>query len=271
MPPPASPISSRSTSMGEVFITRDDGEATASGLNLESHGKMLQERISILTSGKTTPSVSSPRSESATSFRSTTTDERNLVDQLQSRIDALEYDNERLRSVSNLPSNDNLNDAQFQAVGQERDEAVRRIAQLDAELFTSENALQAQRTHFSSLEQDYRRVSMEFETLQNRRDIRLEELQKRLDEDATLVKTLEDAVNRQASIAQQQETLCKTKEAEIAVLELRVEKAHTELQDEKSELGAQIEELRMAGQVCPICSCRTMPCNYLFTGNNSSL
>lgn len=213
---------------------------------------MLQERIATLTSGKTPPS---PRSESATSFRSSATDERNLIDQLQSRIDALEYDNERLRSVSNMPADDKLNDAQLQLVEQERDEAVRRIAQLEAELLTSKNALQAQSTHSSSLEQDYKRVLEELESLQISRDSRLKELQEKLDDDAALVKTLKDAVDRQTSIAQEQETLCKTKENEVAVLELRIEKAYTELQEERNDLGAQIGELRMAGQVCSICSC----------------
>jgi DNA repair exonuclease SbcCD ATPase subunit len=245
--------------MTEFFLTRDsDGVATTTGPNLESHGKMLEERIAILTSGKTTPSVPSPRSESATSFRSCTTEERNLIDQLQSRIDALEYDNERLRTVSNMPGDDNLNNSNLQAVEQEQDEAVGRIAQLESELLACENALQTQRTHSSSLEQDYRRVTTEFETLQLGRDSRLEEWQKKLDDGDALVKTMEDAVDRQAAIAQHQESLCKTKEAEIAVLELRIEKAYTELQDEKKELGTQIEELRIAGQVCPFCSCNTI-------------
>lgn len=243
MPPPASPVISSSISTSESFI-RDD-EATTLGLNLEAHSKMLQERIATLTSGKTPPS---PRSESATSFRSSATDERNLIDQLQSRIDALEYDNERLRSVSNMPDDDKLNDAQLQLVEQERDEAVRRIAQLEAELLTSKNALQAQSTHSSSLEQDYKRVLEELESLQISRDSRLKELQEKLDDDAALVKTLKDAVDRQTSIAQEQETLCKTKENEVAVLELRIEKAYTELQEERNDLGAQIGELRMAGQ-----------------------
>ena len=178
------------------------------------------------------------------------TDEQNLIDQLQSRIDALEYDNERLRSVSVSPGDDILNDPRLQAVEQDRDEAVRRIAHLEAELFASENALQVQRVHSSALEQDYRRVSTEFETLKINKDSRIEELQKKLDDDAVLVKRLEDSADRQAAIAQQQESLCKTKEAEMGVLEFRIEKAYTELQDEKRELGAQIEELRKAGQVC---------------------
>jgi CAP-Gly domain-containing linker protein 1 len=244
MPPPASPISIRSASTGEVFIAGDSAaEPAASALNLESHDKIL------LTSGKTTPSVSSPRSESATSFRSSTTDERNLIDQLQSRIDALEYDNERLRSASSVPRNGNSDDVQPQVVEQERDEAVRRIAQLEAELFASENALQAQRTHFSSLEQDYRRISLEFGTLQHNRNSHLEELQKKVDDNAALVKMLEDAVDCQTTIADQQETICKKKEIEMATLELKLEKAYAELRDEKNELGAQIQELRMAGQV----------------------
>lgn len=232
--------------MGELLVPHDsNGESTTTGL--ESHGKMLQERIAILTSGKTTPS---PRSESATSFRSSTMDEQHLIDQLQSRIDALEYDNERLRSVSNIANNDNLTDSHLQDVEQERGEAVRRIAQLEAELFTSENALQAQRMHSSALEQDYLRVTTELETLRISRDSRVEELQKKLDDDAAHVKTLVDSADRQAALAQQQEFLCKTREGEMAILELRIEKAYTELQDEKRELGAQIEELRMAGQVC---------------------
>lgn len=250
MPPPPSPMSSRSTSMVEHSITGEgEGQAATTGLGPEPHGKMLQERTTVHISGKDTPSVPS-RSESATSFRSNTTDEHDLIDQLQSRIGALEYDNERLRSVSSIPSNDNRNDAQLQTVTQERDDALHRTVQLEAELLTSETSLQNQRTQSSSLEQELRRVAAELGTLHLSRDSRFKDMQKRVEDDATLVKTLEDAVHRQAAIARQQEALCKTREAEIADMELRIDRAYAELQDEKNELGAQIEELRMAGQVC---------------------
>jgi len=254
--------------MGE-YSTRD-GEATTTGFNHESHGKALEERIAIFTSGKSTPSVPS-RSASATSFRSNATDEQNLIDQLQSRIGALEYDNERLRSVNNTPGDNNSDDTQLQSVRQERDEAVRRIAQIEAELSASESALEAQRTHSSSQEQEYQRVSIELEVLQLSKDSRFEEMQKKADDDATLIKTLQDAVNQQATTTQQQETLSKTREAEMAVLERRLEKAYTELQNEKSELGTQIEELRIAGQVCPYVHAEQLPLNHQFSGNNCPL
>lgn len=238
-------------------------------MNLESHGKVLSERIAVL-AGNAIPSVSSPRSESATSFRSSTTDERNLIDQLHSRIDALEYDNERLRSV-NISGSNTLSDTQLQAAKQERDEAVRRIAKLEEELLASENTLKAQRTHASSLAQDYRQVTTEFEALQLSRSSGFEEMQKKLDDSDTLAKTLKDAADQQAIIAQQQEASCKSKDMEIAVLELRLENAYKELQDEKNELGAQIEELRMAGQVCPAYLCRPNDSNHLLKGNHRSL
>jgi chromosome segregation ATPase len=182
----------------------------------------------------------------------------------------LEYDNERLRSV-NMSGSDNPSDTQLQAAEQERDEAVCRIAQLDEELLASENTLKAQRTHTSLLEQDYQRVTMEVESLQLSRSSGFEEMQKKLDDSDTLAKTLKDAADRQAIIAQQQEALCKSKDVEIATLELRIENAYKELQDEKTELGAQIEELRMAGQVCPAYLCRTNVFNHLLKGNHRSL
>jgi CAP-Gly domain-containing linker protein 1 len=246
MPPPASPMSSRSTS--HSITGQGQGQAATSS-NFEPHGRILQEQAVVLISGKDDPSVPS-RSASATSFRSNTTDEHDLIAQLQSRIGALEYDNERLRSVSSIPSSDTCNDAQLRTVEQERDDALRRIAQLEAEFLASETSLQNQHTQSSSLEQELRRVAAELETLQLSRDNRFEDMQKKAEDAATLVKTLDDAVDRQAAIARQQEALCKTREAEITDMEIRIERAYAELQDEKNELGAQIEELRMAGQVC---------------------
>jgi chromosome segregation ATPase len=219
-------------------------------LNLETQVKMQQEGL-VLASRKPTSSISSPRSESVISVRSSATDERNLIDQLQSRIDALEYDNERLRSVGNtlgVNHDDSPTVAQLDGLEQERDEAVRRISQLEGELKDSEHTLGAQRTHISSLEEDYQRVLIELEALKLSSDSRLQAQQKKIDGSAVLVMSLQGDIDKHAAVAQQKDTLCKAKDAEIAALELKIQKTSIELQEEKSELGAQIEELRLAGQ-----------------------
>ncbi|KAF8070239.1 hypothetical protein FPV67DRAFT_1486720 [Lyophyllum atratum] len=219
MPPPASPMSSP---------TRDGID----GLEPDVQGKGLQER-------------SHPLKSTMTSIRSLTADDRTLIDQLQSRIDALEYDNERLRAAPPTPD---TSPDQVQIAQQERDEARSKILSLEADLAASKGDIEDQRMRLKSMEEEKERTVSTLQTQTDASESNLTALQAKLDTELGLVTDLRTQVDQQGTTIQQNNTLISSKEEVIVSLELKLAAVSVELQDERNELGTQIDELRSAGQ-----------------------
>ncbi|KAF5385794.1 hypothetical protein D9615_002454 [Tricholomella constricta] len=240
MPPPASPMSSRSVSLND--------HSAGDSLESDVYGKPVQERGALFKSASATASA---RSDSVASIRSISADDRGIVDQLQSGIDALEYDNERLRAVepptiTAEAGADHL--AKLQAVQQERNDAVSKITTLEAALAASKDDLEGERTRLNSLEEDKRRTISALEDQNHGKELTLAALQAKLDTKLTLVSQLQAQVDTQGINIQQNESFIMAKDKTIASLELKLAAVSAELQDEKNELGTQIDELRSAGQ-----------------------
>ncbi|RDB16858.1 Dynactin subunit 1 [Hypsizygus marmoreus] len=239
MPPPASPMSSRSVSL-QSNMSADARE----GVAIAESEKSYHERIhSALKSGSV-----SARPESASSVISLPTEDESAVDRLVSRIDALEYENDRLRGVSHTPDTDTDQALQLQAIQQERDDALGRITSLEATLTASEGALEDQRAQVASLVESHQQAVLILETKNSDMENKAKSLQANLDEQLTLVKELQSRVGEQEDSIRNTQDLLSSKEDEIASLGLKLQKMSAESRSERVELGSQIDELRLAGQ-----------------------
>ncbi|GLB37166.1 hypothetical protein LshimejAT787_0402170 [Lyophyllum shimeji] len=233
MPPPASPMSSRSVSRSDKL----------SGDDLD--GLEPPERSHALKSSSTNQST---RSESVTSIRSLTADDKALIDQLQSRIDALEYDNERLRAAHHTHDTGTEHLAQLQVAQQELEEAHNKIISLETALAICKGDVEDQRTLLKSMEEDKLRTVSALEDQNRATESRLCAQQAELDKQLALVSELLTRIDHQEATIRENKTVIDAKEEVISSLELKLAAVSAELQDEKQELSTQIDELRSAGQ-----------------------
>jgi CAP-Gly domain-containing linker protein 1 len=241
MPPPPSP-SSRSVSLNEPE-TRPK-----SSTDLATDGRALQDRIDQLLSGKGTPSSQvaiSPRPDSSASFFSSTGIEETARN-LQSQLDALQADNQFLRAQSAVKENE---ESFSKTVQDERAQALLRIAELEAALKDNEVRLLEHSSKVEALERNLRDASADKDKADAEGELRASNLQSRLDDAEALVQSLKDAIVAKEGAEVENNTLIKAKDAELSFLQSRVDKANTQLEEERKELNAQVDELRQAGQV----------------------
>ncbi|KAJ7096443.1 hypothetical protein C8R44DRAFT_813037 [Mycena epipterygia] len=166
---------------------------------------------------------SSPRPESASSTRSMLHEERA---QLQSRIQALEYENERLR----------------------HEHAESRASQLEVKLKAAENSLEEQAVQVQELENARAQVLITLDEEKAQGENRIQTLEQKLEESMLSAQTLKETISAKETAEREGEGKLKTKQAEIVSLELRLKRIQTELDQDRMELGGQVDELRQAGQ-----------------------
>jgi CAP-Gly domain-containing linker protein 1 len=256
MPPPASPAGgSRSISLNDQL------EGDASPSELESSGRTLQDKLSRLVLGSATSNGSiSPRPGSSISVNSPAdADYHAHIERLQSRLDALEYENERLQSVPKTLPDDLEAARRAEAMEAERDQERSRISQLEAQIKTTERSLNERDSKVDSLQRVVQQMTADLDAKRNDSESRLRDLQSKLDDSVVLVQNLKEALEAKEGRENENNAILKAKNAEVALLQSRVEKAYVELENERRELGAQVGELREAGQVC----CLPMVCAVL--------
>ncbi|KAJ7703320.1 hypothetical protein B0H17DRAFT_1042700 [Mycena rosella] len=188
---------------------------------------------------------SSPRPESASSSRSMLNEERA---QLQSRIQALEYENERLRVASVPPDADQDSLAQLSALQLEHEDAESRVSQLEVKLKAAQQSLEEQVAQIQELETARKQVIASLDEEQVKGESRIRTLEQTLEDSVLSVKTLKDAISAQEIAERESEGKLKAKQAEVVSLELRLKRVQTELDEDRIELGGQVDELRQAGQ-----------------------
>lgn len=246
------------------------GEITVS--ELKPNGTTLEEKLSQLMSGQSTNStgLASSRPESAASERfAVIGDHQILIDRLQSRLEALEFENERLRSSAGASKHDDQK--LISRIEDEKQQTASRMLLLEAELKTAQRSLNERDTKIQSLERAVQQGVAELEKQKHESECCLKNLQSNLDDNATLMQSLRDAIEVKEGVVHENDAVLKAKNAEVALLESRVERAYGELADERKELGSQVDELRQAGQVWASCN---FMCGLLLTsssGNDRSL
>lgn len=225
MPPPASPISafSRSTSLNKLSL--EDLNLT----NLDSPGRNPQDRTTLLTREVKTENNPSNRPESAGSSHFIFTDDQGL----QARIEELQSENERLRSEKE--GRDRASAAEQSVVIQKLEGDLSRVAEDNARLSYDKDEL-------SKVHQ------MTLASLQDLRELHLTS-QQRIDE-------LEKQMVDQLDESQRTVDVLNIELTKIDSTRIELEKENQILQDSKvdfitqiEELGVQVDELRLAGQV----------------------
>ncbi|EIW62820.1 uncharacterized protein TRAVEDRAFT_34134 [Trametes versicolor FP-101664 SS1] len=245
MPPPASPssttLSSRSVSLNGPQTPIDPLPLT----DLESNGKALQDRIAGLLSSKT---PSSPRPESRTSSGGSThlVEMQSQLERMQARLDAAEDESQRLRTRADGAEREASQ--RIESLVAERDRHATRVAELEAAARTAERALTERDATVEALQRTADQAARDVDKARADGEARLRDVQSKLDDRDALIVQLKEAVEVREGEQSESAAVVKAKNTEIALLEARVEKAYAELEEERRELGAQVDELRRAGQ-----------------------
>lgn len=172
-----------------------------------------------------------------------------LNDKLQARLDALEDENKRLlASLTTAEASASSLDSRLNAIKQEREQSSSRVTELEASLRASERALNEKESQLESLQRHLEQSARDIEKAKGDGEARIRDLQSKLDDKEALVSQLKELIDAKEGQQSENDAVLAAKNAEIAVLEARVQKAYAELEEERRELGGQVDELRKAGQ-----------------------
>ncbi|RXW17083.1 hypothetical protein EST38_g8770 [Candolleomyces aberdarensis] len=251
MPPPASPFSasrSQSVSLQDEDLPGDD----------------LEDEDTQIFTGK----LSYSRPGSSASFRSASRGDggaAGLITQLQSRLDALEYENARLRAAGENapptvqpatetetqpvepppPQEDNGELDQLKA---KHEEALQKISLLEKELDDSKVLQATKETEIGALKQDLEKSGKEREEEKASDAAAMASLRAELEDASKESQGLQKVCEEREALLAEVEGNLQAKEGEIQSLKDSLASTTLELEEERKELGLQIEELRTAGQ-----------------------
>ena len=229
MPPPPSP---------KHLLNRAPGTEEDSPKRSDIHDTLIvKEKLLTFTS-------SSSRPGSSTSFRSTGTDDLNLIEQLQSRLDAVEYENERLRSSSEVDVG-----CQLKALQSERQEIIDRSLRLEGEISLLESKLAAHASQIETFHTEKENLTAQVTISQSEALASRLARQQDLDTHAIQLKTLREEIDSYGLANSQKDNIIQSNALVIENLSADFERVCREFEEERKELGVQIDELRTAGQV----------------------
>ena len=281
MPPPSSPSS-------KIGSGDDEGGLPPSASLQSLHSARIQRTISASSVGPGSPRPDSAASSTANDW----TRQQELLTEdiarLQSRLDALEYENEELRqkadaaealaatssqsratssvdsyTTANSPMIDTtpaadtsaLNERIEQLAGErdsltkERDELSTRVSALETTAKTQERALAERESKIESLERAVKESTLDLTQLKTDSENRQKELQSKLEDNEEMLKNLKEVLTAKEGQETESGAILAAKDKEITLLESRMEKMSKEWEEERNELQIQVQELRLAGQV----------------------
>ncbi|OCH93135.1 hypothetical protein OBBRIDRAFT_802140 [Obba rivulosa] len=244
MPPPTSPASARhdySISLDEPLL--NVGALTSSS-DLELNGKLLQEKIAGLMSGKTVPT--SRPSSAASTTSSNMAELQGHIDKLQARLDSLQDDNARLQQAATQAESEVS--SRMDKLLDEQKQSASRITDLEVSLRIAERALSERDGTIESLQRSVQQSMLDIEKTKGDGEARARDLQSQLDDKDALIAQLKQLIEAKEGLQSENDAVLRAKDAEISVLQARVQKAYVELEEERRELGGQVDELRKAGQ-----------------------
>ncbi|EKM54369.1 uncharacterized protein PHACADRAFT_96626, partial [Phanerochaete carnosa HHB-10118-sp] len=242
MPPPSSPstLSRRSPS-----VSLNDPIRSAGTLfnDLSANQRAIQEMIDKVARPASSASVLSNGAEMQLQQVQLESD------RLQSRLNALEDENKRLQSSFTAAGSSvsSLN-ARVDGLKQEREQSLARVTELEASLRAAERGTSEKELTIESLQRLLEQSVKDNEKTKCDGEVRIRDLQSRIDDKETLATQLKELIDAKEGQQTENDAVLAAKSAEIAVLEARVQKAYTELEEERRELGGQVDELRKAGQ-----------------------
>ncbi|KAI0085120.1 hypothetical protein BDY19DRAFT_967250 [Irpex rosettiformis] len=243
MPPPPSP----SSSLTSRAVSLND-PTTRSDIDLMANSKVIQDMIGNLMTNKS-PSSRPPSSASVTSSLFAEQQLHLQNERLQARFDALEDENKRIRASLNFAESSVTTMTTRLATATETSEmSTSRIAELESLLRTAERTADERDSAIATLEQTAKEAIANVEKAEVDWNTRVRDMQSQLDEKEQFIIRLKDLIETKEGLQSENDAVLAAKDTEIALLESRVQKAYTELEEERRDLSGQVDELRKAGQ-----------------------
>jgi chromosome segregation ATPase len=250
MPPPPSP--SPSTSFSRTVSLNDypsDSESHHDAFNtsdLQSNGKAIQDKIASLLSTR----KSQPTEIGTTSLVISSHNNLDVGTTLHDRVAELEAENQRLNIlISGLQGEELEHGRRTNSMREDRDQAVARVTELEVSVKSVERNLHDRDLKIEVLERSLSNASADIDKARAEGETRARDLQSLLDDNETLLSSLKESLALKEGAETETHAHITAKDAEINLLEARAKKAYVELEDERRELGNQIDALRHAGQV----------------------
>lgn len=229
MPPPPSPVSNndRSSMQGDL------------------QNNLPSERPSHSAS-----TAVSSRPPSSTSQRSGTTEELSILEQLQSRLDAAEYENERLRAAADLGASVASSAEQLQI---ERQEALDKYIELQEKFTALEERLASQANELEILREEKEKLLLDLSDAASQQQQTLAAHQLHSEERSAEMNFLQQRLDELEHLNLQKDGLNASQILKIEDLSTNLQQSYLDFQEEKKELAMQVDELRVAGQVRSFC------------------
>ncbi|KDR75449.1 hypothetical protein GALMADRAFT_227098 [Galerina marginata CBS 339.88] len=191
------------------------------------------------------PSSVVSRPTSSTSLSSSGTDEMGVLEQLRSRLDAAEYENERLRAGVDTESGTS---ALVEQLKIERHAALDKASNLEEKLSALEDLLTSKTGQMETLQAENQKLLLQLTDATFQIQQAAAARQSDSETHAYELKLLQDRLGDLDRVNQEKDITVAAQSMNIARLEARVEASYIEFQEEKRELTVQIDELRVAGQ-----------------------
>ena len=179
-------------------------------------------------------------------------------------MDAVEYENERLRISSEVDVG-----GQLKALQSERQEIIDRSLCLEAEISLLESKLAAHASQIETFHIEKKSLTAQVTISQGEALASRLARQQDLDTHAIQLKTLREEIDSHSHTISQKDNIIKSNALVIEQLSADFERVCREFEEERKELGVQIDELRTAGQVSLFtCGCK---CSGLISSRKLSL
>ncbi|KAH9957889.1 hypothetical protein BC827DRAFT_1137068 [Russula dissimulans] len=249
MPPPPSPTPAapfgRAVSLNDYPSDFESLHDTLNTSDLRSNGKAIQDKIASLLSTRKSLPAEIDTTSPVTSARSNLDGGTSLHD----RVAELEAENQRLNIlISGLQGEELEHGRRTNSMREDRDQALARVAELEVSVKSVERNLHDRDLKIEVLERSLSNTSADTDKARAEGETRVRDLQSLLDDKEALLSSLKESLALKEGAETETHTLIIAKDAEINLLEARVKKAYTELEDDRRELGSQVDALRHAGQ-----------------------
>jgi CAP-Gly domain-containing linker protein 1 len=139
--------------------------------------------------------------------------------------------------------------AALEALRSERDSVLDRVAAMELQIKTAERTLSERDSKLDSLQRAVQQSTAELESQKSESANRVKELQSKVDDHEALVQELKAALETKQGRESENDAVVRAKNAEIVLLQSRVDKASADFDNERKDLISQVTELREAGQV----------------------
>ncbi|KIJ49403.1 hypothetical protein M422DRAFT_44776 [Sphaerobolus stellatus SS14] len=221
---PTSPSRRLTTPTGSEYSVGNEGgeEKSEHTVDLEARNRELQERIANLMNGK---AVSVNGSSTNASVSPALPEEPAEPAEPMVSEKLLEEEKERVKTQ------------------------LARIAELETQVRFNERAVKERESRLEALERNFKNKEEEMEKSKTDGESKIKELTGKLEDAEALVVSLKAAVEEvREGKKEEAQAIIGAKDKEIELLSAKVLRVVQELEDERKELGTQIDELRQAGQ-----------------------